>query len=87
MVKIFIRHTVADFAKWKVVYDAHEHIRKQFGCTKAEVFTNASNPNDVLSVHHWNNKEQALKFSQSPDLKEAMAKAGVTSAPEFNFAE
>lgn len=87
MIKMFIRHTVADFAKWKVVYDEHESIRKQFGCIKADVFTNAQNPNDVLLVHHHTDKGQALEFTQSPNLKEAMAKAGVTSAPAFDFAE
>jgi quinol monooxygenase YgiN len=87
MVRMFIRHSVADFAKWKVVYDAHEHIRKEFGCIKAEVFTNAQNPKDVLLVHEHTSKEQAIKFTQSPDLKAAMAKAGVTSAPVFEFSE
>jgi len=84
---MFIRHRVADFTKWKVAYDNHDAIRKQFGCTKAEVFTNTQNPNDVLAVHHWDNKEQALKFIQSPGLKETMTNAGVLDAPEFNFSE
>jgi quinol monooxygenase YgiN len=87
MVTMFIRHSVADFEKWKPVYDAHEHVRKEFGCTKAEVFRNAQNPNDLLLVHQHTSREQAIKFTQSPDLKAAMAKAGVTGVPEFDFAE
>jgi quinol monooxygenase YgiN len=85
MVKMYVRHTVADFARWKVVYDEHDAMRKKFGCKKSEVFTNAHNPNDVLSVHQWDDKEQASKFMQSPDLKEAMVNAGVTSMPQFDF--
>jgi quinol monooxygenase YgiN len=87
MVKLYIRHTVADFPVWKKVYDNHDSTRKQFGCVRSEVFTNNQNPNDVLSVHHYNLKEDAVKFIQSPDLKDAMAHAGVKGTPEFNITE
>ena len=87
MTKMYVRHQVADFKNWKTVYDQHDATRKQFGCTAASVFTNAENPNEVIAVHEWGNKEQALKFIQSPDLKQAMQKAGVVSAPEVSFAE
>lgn len=87
MIKMYIRHTVADFAKWKVVYDEHDATRKQFGCIKAEVFRNEKDPNDVLTVHHYENLEKAAKFVQSPNLKEAMALAGVTGTPEFSFSD
>jgi quinol monooxygenase YgiN len=87
MIKMFIRHTVADFAKWKATYDQNDALRKQFGCIKAEVFTNTQNPNDVLAVHYWEDLERAAEFIQSPILKEAMAHAGVTSTPEFSFAD
>ncbi len=87
MVKGYVRHKVADFNKWKVVYDQHDAIRKQFGCKKSEVFTNSQNPNEVLVVTEWDSKEQAAKFDSSASLKEAMQNAGVISAPEFSFAE
>ena len=87
MVKGYVRHKVADFSKWKTVYDQHDAIRKQFGCKKSEVFTNTQNPNEVLVVTEWDSKEQAAKFDSSANLKEAMQNAGVVSTPEFSFAE
>ena len=87
MIKMYVRHQVADFKKWKPVYDAHDSVRKQFGCKKSEVFTNTQNPNEVLVTLDWDNKEQAIKFGQSPSLKEAEERGGVTSVPEVSFAE
>jgi hypothetical protein len=87
MAKMYIRHKVADFAKWKVVFDEHEPMRKQFGFTNSVVFINSQNANDVLSVHHNASKAQAIKFTESSNLKEAMAKAGVVGVPEFDFSE
>ena len=87
MTRIYVRHNVADFVKWKAVYDGLDPIRKQFGITKAEVFKNANDANDILVIHEWDNKEQAMKFMGSQDLKNAMAHGGVLSTPEVNFAE
>ena len=85
--KLYVRHQVANFKNWKTAYDQHDATRKQFGCTAASVFTNSENPNEVLAVHEWDSKEDAVKFIQSPELKEAMQKAGVVTAPEISFAE
>ena len=87
MVKQYLRHTVADFKKWKAVYDSHDATRKEFGCQKSEVFANAQNPNEVLVVMEWASQADAAKFAQSPSLKEAMQNAGVVSHPEVSFAD
>jgi heme-degrading monooxygenase HmoA len=87
MVTGYVRHKVADFKKWKVVYDEHDATRKQYGCKKSEVFTNAQDPNEVLVITEWDSKEAAAKFDESANLKEAMQHAGVVSVPVFSFAE
>jgi hypothetical protein len=87
MVKLYVRHTVADFAKWKPVYEGHEATRKKFGEKKEDVFTSTSNPNDVLIVFEWESKGQAQDFLEKSDLKEVMEKAGVVSQPEVKFAD
>jgi hypothetical protein len=35
MIKIYIRQKVADFAKWKIVYDEYDATRKKFGGKKS----------------------------------------------------
>ena len=44
MAHVLIRHKVADFAKWKPLYDAHDATRKASGCQRAWLFRNAENP-------------------------------------------
>jgi quinol monooxygenase YgiN len=87
MVKMYVRHKVADFNKWKVVFEEVEPFRKKLGSTAAHIFRNHTNPNEVLVITDWDNKEQGLKFGQSAELKNAMERAGVLGAPEINFAE
>ena len=84
---MYVRHKVADFKTWKPVYDGHAAVREQFGCKKADVFTNIQNPNEVLAVFDWDTKEYAIQFGQSSSLKEAEERAGVISKPEVSFSE
>ena len=84
---MYVKHTVADFDKWKVVFEEVESFRKSSGSTDVDVYRNHANPNEVLVVIDWDKKEQGIKFGQSPELKEAMGRAGVTSAPEITFSE
>ncbi len=86
MVKMYVRHRVADFNKWKLVFDEHDSVRRQFGCKSTAVFTNIEHPNEVLIVSEWDSKEQAMQFGQSPSLKEAMESASVLGMPEISFA-
>jgi quinol monooxygenase YgiN len=87
MKKMYVRHKVADFEKWKVVFEEVEPFRQKMGSSGSHVFRNHSNPNEVLVITDWDNKEQGMKFGDSPELKEAMQRAGVISAPEISFSE
>jgi heme-degrading monooxygenase HmoA len=87
MKKMYVRHKVADFDKWKVVFEEVEPFRQKLGSSGSHVFRNYSNPNEVLVITDWDNKEQGMKFGDSPELKEAMQRAGVISAPEITFSE
>ena len=84
---MYVRHNVADFDKWKVVFDEVEPFRKKSGSSGSNVFRNHTNPNEVLVILSWDNKEQGIKFGHSPELKKDMERAGVLSAPEISFAE
>jgi hypothetical protein len=85
MVKMYVRHTVADFAAWKKVFDEHEVTRKSFGAKKSEAFRNSDNGNEVIAIVEWDSKEQAKDFMEKSDLKSIMEHGGVLSAPEINF--
>ena len=86
MTKTFVRHKISDFAIWKPLYDEHDAVRKEFGCTKSEVFTNYSDPNEVLVILEWESKDHAMKFLQTSNVKEIMERGGVISEPVIEFA-
>ncbi len=87
MVKMYVRHTVADFAVWKKVFDDHDATRKNFGAKKSEVFTNSENPNEIIALIVWDNKGQAIDFMEKSNLKTIMENGGVLTAPDISFAE
>ena len=78
MIRMFVRHSVKDFAKWKLAYDAFDAERKEMGVLGHAVFTVTDNPNDVTAWHDFETAQAARKFVKSPRLHEVMAAAGVT---------
>ncbi len=86
MIYLNIRHTVADFAKWRAGFDAHEAARRAAGATGVQqVYRDMENPNAITIMMEWDSTEKARQFAQDPALKEVMKNAGVTGAPEVRF--
>ena len=86
MINLSVRHSVADYAKWRASFDAHESMRRAGGSTGIfQVYRDVENPNQITVMLEWNNAENAQKFVSDPALKEVMQAAGVTSAPELHF--
>ena len=87
MAKMIVEHKVEDFGKWKSVFDSLAPVHRQFGLTDAQVYQGNGKPNDVVVVTHWGSNDQAKKWSQSPELKDAMQKAGVAGPPNIYFVD
>jgi len=87
MIRMFARHPVTDFARWKKQYDSFDQERRGMGVTNAAVFQGAGNPNDVTVWHDFQSLDAARKFAQSPRLKEVMEGAGVAGEPTIWFVE
>ena len=83
----FIRHTVADDDKWRVAYDDHESIRKEYGLKELGVHRGVDDPNDVTVVLEIESIERAHEFAESVDLKTVMTEAGVVGAPDIWFTD
>ncbi|HTE29649.1 MAG TPA: hypothetical protein VK666_04695 [Chryseolinea sp.] len=82
---MLIKHTVANYEKWKPAFDAHSSVRKEYGQTDLDLLREIDNPNQLLIVQKISDVQKAKAFTVLPDLKETMEKAGVTSAPEFFY--
>jgi hypothetical protein len=82
-----VRHTVADYAAWRPVYDSLEPLRAEYGCTGQRVSRDPSDANDLFITHDFPTVEQAAGFANDPKLKDGMQSAGVTSAPRIEIFE
>lgn len=84
-IRMFVRHNVADYAKWKKGYDAFGSSQKKMGVYFQSVYQSADNPNDVTVVHDFHSLLKAKEFAASSELKTSMLKLGVKGTPEIWF--
>ena len=85
MMHMLIRHKVADFAKWKPVYDAHSPSRQKAGLKEEYLLRSADDPNEVILLFSAEDLDKAKAFTASDDLRQAMQKAGVRDKPDVYF--
>ncbi len=85
MIVVAIQHPVADYDAWKAVYD--ERNPGTFGAIFARVNRSVGDPNLVVVVAGFESVEAANGMIESPDLKAAMDRAGVTAAPRIEIFE
>ena len=85
MIRMFVRHSVADFSTWKQAYDDFDQERSGMGVKGDAVFQAANDPNDVTAWHDFDTLESAQAFVGAERLKEVMAAAGVAGEPTIWF--
>ena len=85
MIIVAIQHPVADYDTWKAAYDARNP--GSFGAVFARVNRQVGNPNTITVVCGFESLEAAEGMMNSPDLKAAMDKAGVTAPPRVEMYE
>ena len=81
MVRWFVRHRVRDYAAWREVYDGFAEVQRAGGVRAEAVYQSVDDPNDVTVTHDFDDVETARAFFASPDLKDAMMRAGVEGEP------
>jgi hypothetical protein len=87
MVTVFMRHRVADFAKWKPAFDEHEADRRRAGFTAHTLYREADDPNTLIVAFTVADLNRAKEFAASEDLRSTMVRAGVQGPPEVWFVE
>jgi hypothetical protein len=85
MTTLFVRHQVADYTKWRHVYDSFGDKQKQLGVSVEAVYQAADDANDVTVTHEFKSPEAARAFLENSALREAMAQAGIVSEPTVWF--
>ena len=80
-----IRHTVADYAKWRPAFDADKSFQEAAGLHVICVSRGLQNANDLEIPFAADSVEKAKAFGADPRLKEVMQKAGVTGTPNIKY--
>jgi quinol monooxygenase YgiN len=85
MATMLVKHRVANFDKWRKVFDRLEDLREKHGFVGHSVHRELSDPNVVVIVNRVRDMTEAKNYGASPELHEAMAEAGVQGPPEITF--
>jgi len=87
MATMFVRHQVADYAAFRIVYDWLAATREAHHVTADAVYQAVDDPNDVTVTHEFTTLAEARSFAASPQLQAAMRDAGVLGAPMVWFTD
>ena len=84
---MIVRHKVADYAKWRPIFDGHVKAQKAAHLSHPRVMRSADDSSELVIVFDDWSTEEAKKFASSEDLKETMKRAGVIDVPTIYFLE
>ena len=59
MVRMFVRHQVADYPAWRSVYDSIDETRASMGVTGHAVFRSTTDERDVTAYHDFESEDAA----------------------------
>ena len=82
-----IHHKVADYAKWRPVFDSHKATQEAAGLTNPRVYHALDNSNDITIMFDMADPAKAKAFAASKDLRARMVAAGVSGKPTFSYLE
>ncbi len=78
-------HGVEDYERWKAGFD--QLPPTQVGARFDHVNRNIDDPDNITVISGWETVEAAVAFRDSPELSDAMAKAGVVGPVRFEISE
>ena len=80
-----INHPVADYDKWKAVYDSFTPTSR--GAKFARVNRSVDDPNLVTTICGFDSLDTLNDFASDPELKAKMQEAGVSGEPRIEIYE
>jgi hypothetical protein len=86
MIYLLCRNRVADFARWKRVFDSHAPAHRAEGLRLLQLWRGLDEPNNVFFVFEVSSIEKARAFVSAPDAAEAGKAAGVVDG-DIQFLE
>ena len=87
MVYVVLDYKVADYAKWKPVFDGYGATRKKAGSMGGKLFQHSDDKNHICILFKWDTKENATKFFTAEDLMKTFQEYGVIGTPMIVYAD
>lgn len=87
MAYMLVRDSVQDYEAWKSVFDSAGDLRSRNGEQSYQILRQENDSNKLVALFEWDSLDNARKYAASPELKQAMERAGVTGKPEILFLE
>ena len=87
MIRMLCRNKVADFAKWKAVFDSHKRAHLQAGLTLESLWRGLEDTSHVFFVFAVADLSRAKAFICTPDAAQAGRDAGVLEGDYWFVAE
>ena len=85
---MIVRHKVRDYGEWRPIFDQDAEMQRAAGLVNPRVYHSAdSNKSEIVIVFDTEDTKKAKEFAASPNLKNAMMKAGVVDTPTIYFLE
>jgi heme-degrading monooxygenase HmoA len=81
-----VRLIVANYARWKLDFDAHGTNRQASGSKGGQVFRSADDPSEVVVLFAWD-PQKAHQFSRGEEFRARMQDAEVLGLPEIFLLE
>ncbi|MGZ7068534.1 MAG: putative quinol monooxygenase [Methanobacterium sp.] len=76
MIHALAKLKVESYETWKPFFDKRASTREEAGSKEAHLFLNSDNPNEVVILFKWDNKENAQKYMESDNIRKYLKNAG-----------
>ena len=84
---LLIHLRVADYNKWKPVFNERQASRAEHGGTRHWLYRAAEDPNELMVSIEFPNAQAARSYVDDTGLRAAIGRAGVAGEPHFHFLE
>jgi heme-degrading monooxygenase HmoA len=75
---VLIQHEVRKYEVFEPVFKDDEARRRRMGSKGGRLYRNVAEPRNLVAVFEWDTTENARRFADSYELKEAVEWAGST---------
>lgn len=77
MTYMLCRNRVADFSKWKRIFDSHAEAHRAAGLNLVHLWRSLGDPNNLFFLFEVSSIEKAQAFVNAPESAEAGKESGV----------